>query len=106
MPDRLANIEDALARGRRVDREELEWMVERLRVLEGVVCDFAWSRYEACPACEAGQATDEEHEHGDLADCLCDAIGDARRGIEERLLEAARERLPPGRTGRNEKRRG
>lgn len=96
MPDRLAAIEDALARGRRVDREELEWMLERLRLLEGVVCDFAWSRYEACPVCEA----DEE-----LADCLCEAIGEARQRMEERLLEAARGRLRAVARGKRGRRR-
>ena len=94
MTDRLARIEDALARGRRVDRAELEWMLGRLRVLERLVCDYAWSHYEACPTCEA------QEDHEELADCLCDEIGSARLEVEERLLEAARERLPRGRRNR------
>lgn len=54
MPDRLAPIEARISAGVQPTRLDLQWMLERLRLLESVVCDFAWSRYEACPACEAG----------------------------------------------------
>lgn len=75
--ERICAIERLLERGGEVSVDDMRWAIRKLREYERAVCEWVWSRAEACPKCEVGGESDDA--------CLCDTFDGARRDADAKL---------------------